>query len=79
MKIVYNSMGIFGKILVIANFAKFRETLEKHKHKKTFEKVRRNFMKIFLELRNYILQICVRIFEEKFKNLKTYRKNFGEL
>ncbi len=65
---------MFRKILVALNFAKFRETLKKHRHsKKTFEKVRRNyFMKILLNLRKYVLLINVKIFEKKFENRKKF-------
>ncbi len=50
-KIVYNSIeNIFGKILVAVNFAKFLEALKRYKRKKTFVKVRRNFMKIFYQV-----------------------------
>ncbi len=64
-------LGILRKIVVSVNFTKFQETLKKHKHKKTSEKVRRNyFTKIFLKLRKYVPQINVRIFERKLQNFE---------
>ncbi len=56
-------LGTFGKILL---FYDIPRNFEKHKPKKTFEKVQKNFMKILLKLQKYIPQISVRIFRKKF-------------
>ncbi len=64
-------MGIFGKILVAVNFVKFRETFKKHEHKKTFEIVQRNFMKILLKLQKYMPQIVLKFSKKKFEKFES--------